>query len=308
VSSGYRGLIKRNMEKYQVAILMGVIAGFLDRWVMLRNDYRHYPTYPHGHLTHLALGFIAASLGAVAVPAIAKPDYVAVTFLVLAAQQFREIRNMERETLNKLEETKLVPRGQDYIEGIARVFEARNYLVIMTAFFTSLAVYVWRWESVFIVAPVLILISGKLMSGSYVGDIADVEEGCVHFDGSILKVDDVVIMNVGLPQTREKIMREGIGVIIKPQNDNARLSLHNPGQRMAIIHDVVSILGTKVDINETDLMPMARKQVDKGYLAFFIVANEPDVKFLIEIIKRVPVLETTRGTALNSFFGRKAAD
>ncbi|HBK52913.1 MAG TPA: hypothetical protein DDZ44_03100, partial [Syntrophomonas wolfei] len=62
-------------------------------------------------------------------PAIAKPDYVAVTFLALAAQQFREIRNMERETLSKLEESKLIPRGPDYIEGIARVFEARNYLV-----------------------------------------------------------------------------------------------------------------------------------------------------------------------------------
>ncbi len=296
------------MERYQVAILAGIIVGFLDRWVMLRNDYRHYPTYPHGHLTHLALGFIAASLGAVAVPAIAKPDYVAVTFLVLAAQQFREIRNMERETLNKLEETKLVPRGTDYIEGIARVFEARNYLVILTALLTSLAAYLFGWKSVLIVGPVLILISGRLMSGSYIGDIADVKEGKVYFEGAILKVNDVVIMNVGLPQTREKIMREGLGVIIKPKDDNARLSLHNPGQRMAIIHDVVSILGTKVDINETDLMPMARKQVDKGYLAFFIVANEPDIKFLMEIIKRVPVLETTRGTALSSFFGRKAAD
>jgi len=108
---------------------------------MLRSDYRHYPTYPHGQLIHLALGFIAASLGAVAVPAIMKPDYTAVTFLVLAAQQFRDVRNMERENLSKLEETKLIRRGNDYIEGIARVFEARNYLVIFTAFLTSLVVH-----------------------------------------------------------------------------------------------------------------------------------------------------------------------
>ena len=127
------------MEKYGLAILLGIVAGFLARWLMLRSDYRHYPTYPHGQLTHLALGFIAAGLGAVAIPAIAKPDYVAVTFLVLAAQQFRDVRNMERESLNHLEETKIIRRGSDYIEGIARVFEARNYLVIMTALVTSAA-------------------------------------------------------------------------------------------------------------------------------------------------------------------------
>ncbi|WP_414716318.1 YIEGIA domain-containing protein, partial [Syntrophomonas wolfei] len=34
-------------------------------------------------------------------------------------------------------------------------------------------------------------------------------------------------------------MREGMGIIIKPRDDNARLTLDAPGQRMAIIHDVV---------------------------------------------------------------------
>ncbi|MDD2586251.1 MAG: YIEGIA family protein [Syntrophomonadaceae bacterium] len=296
------------MDKYAIAILAGVVTGFIARWVMLRSDYRQYPTYPHGELTHLALGFIAASLGAVAVPAIAKPDYVAVTFLVLAAQQFRDVRNMERESLINLEETKLVSRGTDYIEGIARVFEARNYLVIFTALITSGVVYWLDWPYALITGPLCILASIKLMSGQHIGDIAELEPGEVHFEGSLLKIDDVVIMNVGLPETREKIIKEGMGVIIKPKNDNARLTLHSPGQRMAIIHDVVTILGTKVDINETELIPMARKQIDEGYLAFFLVANEPDYEYLVEIIKRVPVLESARGTTLSSFYGRKAAD
>ncbi|KUG04660.1 putative membrane protein [hydrocarbon metagenome] len=296
------------MEKYGIVIAAGIAAGSLNRWLLLRSDYRHYPTYPHGQLIHLALGFIAASLGAVAVPAIAKPDFVAVTFLVLAAQQFREVRNMERETLMKLEESKLISRGTDYIEGIARVFEARNYLVIMTALLTSGAVQMWGLKYAFIIGPVIIILTLRLMSGSFIGDIAEVKQGKVHFKGSLLMVEDVVIMNVGLPQTRNKIIEEGMGVIIKPIDDNARLNLDAPGQRKAIVHDVVSILGSKVDINETELMPMARKQVDKGYLAFFIVANEPDMEMLIEIIKRVPVLESTRGTTLFTYYGRKAAD
>lgn len=287
---------------------MGIVAGFVARWMMLRSDYRHYPTYPHGQLTHLALGFIAAGLGAVAIPAIAKPDYVAVTFLVLAAQQFRDVRNMERESLNRLEETKLIRRGSDYIEGIARVFEARNYLVIFTAMTSSAATFWLEWQYGLLFGAIAVILSIRLMSGSYVGDIAEIYAGEVHFKESILMVNDIVIMNVGLPATRKKILEEGMGVILKPKDDDARLTLDSPGQRMAIVHDVVSILGSKVEINETELMPMTRKHPDKGYLGLFIVANEPDLDYLMEIIRKVPVLESARGTALKSYFGRKAAD
>lgn len=296
------------MEEYLIVLLAAAGAGFLNRVVLLRSDYRQYPSYPHGHLTHLALGFIAASLGAVAVVAIAEPDYVAVTFLVLAAQQFREIRNMERETLSKLEETKIIPRGTDYIEGIARVFEARNYLVIFTALITGTVVQISSWPYALIAAPILIIASNKLMSGKVIGDIAEIKEAKISFEGAMLKVEDVFMMNVGLPQTREKIIEEGMAVIIKPKDDNARLTLDSPGQRMAIIHDVTAILGSKVDINEPELSPSARKHVDKGYLAFYLVANEPDINYMIEIIKRVPVIESSKGAALSSYFGRKAAD
>ncbi|MEG3070893.1 MAG: YIEGIA domain-containing protein [Candidatus Syntrophopropionicum ammoniitolerans] len=39
------------------------------------------------------------------------------TFLALAAQQFREIRNMERRTLESLERTELVKRGWITLRG-----------------------------------------------------------------------------------------------------------------------------------------------------------------------------------------------
>lgn len=296
------------MEHHLIAIAWGIAVGFVDRWLMLRNDQRNYPTYPHGHLTHLSLGFIAASLGAVAIPAIAQPDYVAVTFLVLAAQQFKDIREMERETLEHLEKTKLIPRGSDYIEGIARVFEARNYLVIITAMATSAMAY-WRgWPYALGAALLTIFFSLRFMRGSNIGDIAVVEHGQLHFEGSILKVNDVIMMNVGLPQTREKILKEGIGLIIKPKDDDARLTLDSPGQRMAIIHDLVSILGSKVDIGEEELKPLARKNADHGYLGLFMLANEPDLEFMKRVIQKVPVLESARGTTLKTFYGRKAAD
>ena len=115
-------------------IMLGVSFGVIARLMMLRTDYRQYPTYPHGRIIHISLGVIAAALGAVAVPAMYKKDFTAITFLTLAAQQFRDVRKMERDTLSQIDSMELVSRGTTYIEGIAMVFEGRNYLVILTAY------------------------------------------------------------------------------------------------------------------------------------------------------------------------------
>ncbi|MDW2798094.1 YIEGIA domain-containing protein, partial [Clostridium boliviensis] len=148
------------LELYTQAVIAGLVVGFLARIRMLRTDYRQYPTYPHGQVIHLSLGLIAAALGAVAVPALLDRDYTAVTFLTLAAQQFREVRNMERETLSKMDQMELVPRGGSYIEGIAMVFEGRNYLVIFSAFITSLAVIIGGWVSGTVAGMFMIWLSG----------------------------------------------------------------------------------------------------------------------------------------------------
>ena len=90
------------MEKYLLASIAGVVAGTIGRYYMLRSDYRQYPSYPHGVVTHMSLGLIAAVLGAVAIPALAEREFTAVTFLALAATQFRDIREIERKTLTKM--------------------------------------------------------------------------------------------------------------------------------------------------------------------------------------------------------------
>lgn len=126
------------MSEYTYSILLGIIIGTLTRVYMLRTDYRQYPTYLHGKIIHIALGFIAAGLGTLAVPSILEEDFTAVTFLTIAASQFREVRNMERNTLTEMDSYELVPRGKTYIEGIAIAFESRNYLVIFTSLLTTL--------------------------------------------------------------------------------------------------------------------------------------------------------------------------
>lgn len=297
------------MTQYGMTIGLGILFGTMARAYMLRSDYRQYPGYPHGFVTHMSMGFIAAALGSVALPAIVEKNYTAVTFLALAAQQFREIRNMERESLSALDEAELVPRGKDYIEGIARVFEARNYLVMVTALATSTTNYLTHWPQLSIVVGlVLIFITGKLMKGKVIGDIAVVKPAEISFDGPLLMVGDIGIMNVGLPKLRKKIISDGLGVLIYPKDDNARATLHNMGQRQAISNVATAILGTKKDIDVPEFTPMIRKNIDQGYVALFCVPAEKDIESLIAAVERVPVLESARRAPLKSKAGRIASD
>lgn len=297
------------LNEYGLTIGLGILMGTLARVYMLRSDYRQYPGYPHGFVTHLSLGFIASALGSVALPAIAEKDFAAVTFLALAGQQFREVRNMERESLAALEEAELVPRGHDYIEGIARVFEARNYLVMVTALATSSTHYFTGWPHLSIFAGIIFLVvSGRLMRGGVIGQIAVVKPGKLHFEGPLLKIDEIEIMNVGLPPMREKILADGLGIMIHPKDDNARATIHNMGQRQAIANVAVAVLGTKKDIDTPEFTPMVRKNIDTGSVALFCVPAEKDIESLIATVERVPVLESARRAPLKTKAGRIAAD
>ncbi|OUM89717.1 MAG: hypothetical protein BAA01_02855 [Bacillus thermozeamaize] len=280
------------MAPYQQAVLLGIVLGFLARVYMLRTDYRQYPTYPHGRIIHLALGFIAASLGAVAVPALAERDFTAVTFLTLAAQQFRDVRNMEREMLSKMDRDELVPRGASYIEGIAMVFEGRNYLVILTALLVSMFTYLFHpWMGV-VVGFFCLLLDRIFMSGKSIGHIAEIQEAPVHFKGALLYVGDIVIMNVGLSANQNLILEKGLGLILKPKNQDARITLSHLGQRQAILHDATTILGVYRDAGTPALVPMAKLDLEDGRVGIFLLPQDKNIEKAVQLIKRVPILES----------------
>ncbi len=294
-------------HQYLIAILLGFSAGVVARFCMLRSDYRNYPSYPHGYIIHLSLGAIAAILAALAVPALLEEELTAVTFLVLCAQQFRDIRSMERETLLHLEDQALVPRGADYIEGIAKVFESRNYLVMLVALIVSGTVVVADWRVGLVAAVLLVGISLLCMRGSYIGDLAHIQAGTLHFDKSLLYVDDIVLMNVGDPSAREKILQEGVGIVLQPYNADGRAVLNSLGQRQAILHDVSILAGNQLDVGEQEWTPMARKNMSTGVLGMFILPNQKDLDGIIAAVKRTPVLESAAQKPLSSAIGRKMA-
>ncbi|SEN24384.1 YIEGIA family protein [Paenibacillus sp. OV219] len=273
-------------------ILLGVAFGITARLSMLRSDYRQYPTYPHGRIIHIALGVIAAALGAVAVPAMYKKDFTAITFLTLAAQQFRDVRNMERETLTKIDSMELVSRGSTYIEGIAMVFEGRNYLVILSALLTSLASLSLGLPFGVIMGILSLLLVNRLKSGKSVSHIAKAEVAPVVVNGPDLLVGDIYMMNVGLKANQQLIAERGLGIILKPYNPNGKATLSNLGQRQAILFDLCTILGVHRDDGEPALVPLAKLDMRDGRLAIFLLPHELDPEKARAVVEKVPILES----------------
>ena len=188
--------------EYLPTLILATMGGFFARWYMLDRDYRQYPSYPQGWAIHLFLGFIGAMLGAILIPSIMEKEFAAVSFLLLAASQFREVRNVERMTLKNMEPTELVTRGAAYIEGIARVFEARNYLAIWTSFTVALVSELLAFDLVVRIlgaAAAGVITAGvlnHLMKGQSIKDIANVELAPIRFDGPLLLVENVTMINV----------------------------------------------------------------------------------------------------------------
>jgi hypothetical protein len=296
-----------DQNKHLIGVLLGIVFGIIARLLMLRTDYRQYPTYPHGRIIHISLGVIAAALGAVAVPALYNKDYTAITFLSLAAQQFRDVRKMERETLTKIDSMELVSRGSTYIEGIAMVFEGRNYLVIMSALLTSLFAVLFNVWIGILAGGVSLLLVEWLKSGKSISHIAEVVSAPVIIDGPDLLVDDIYIMNVGLKSNQQIIAERGIGYILKPINANSKVTLSNLGQRQAILYDLATIMGIYRDDGEPALIPMAKLDLKDGRLAIFLLPQERDQDKGKEVILRVPILESAVRMPTEAAVNKKGA-
>ncbi|MGL5642654.1 MAG: YIEGIA domain-containing protein, partial [Paraclostridium sp.] len=120
--------------------LIGMLIGILSRLITLKTDRKQYPTEPNMLVSQIVLSIIGSSLGAMLVPALIQKSYTSITFLSLAASQFRQVRHTKRKSLIDMENSLLVKRGEGYIEEIALTYEVRSYTCILTALTTS-AVY-----------------------------------------------------------------------------------------------------------------------------------------------------------------------
>lgn len=304
------------MFKYSFMILPAVIVGFLSRLSILKVDYKQYPSYPQGLVSHLTLGLIASSLGAVALPALIANEFSAVTFLALAAQQFRDVRNLERQSLDNIEITELVPRGTAYIEDIAKAFEARNYVTMIVSLTCSIIIFFLKnflnfTQTISIIIGVILsiivnLTLKKIISRKTIESIADVNIAKISFEGPLMKVNEAIIMNIGLPSAREIYLKSGIAVEIIPKDENAVVTLANIGQRQAILHNSTTLLGIRKDVDEPDFSPVARRDPETGKIYMSLIAMNRNEEALKESVKKTIVLESAKRKPLDTRTGRKA--
>jgi len=155
--------------------LAGVIAAVLVRVVvMILDRRRQFPTHPHGEIVHLFLGFVAAVLGALAVPALAAANYTAGVFLGLGASQFHTVRGLESGALKNYDKGDAVPRGPVYIEGLALAFEARNFLIFGVALVTSTVGMLVTWPVGFAVGVVSGLLGTRLFRTQALRSVCDI--------------------------------------------------------------------------------------------------------------------------------------
>ncbi|MGV2939894.1 YIEGIA family protein [Mesobacillus sp. LC4] len=278
-----------------VMIITAICVGTLARVLTIKEDFRQYPSYPNGYMIHLVTGFVASALGAVAIPALMTKNFVAVTFLTLAIQQFRDVRKSERESLKDVENTEYAYRGDAYIDGIAKTFEARNYFSLIVSFLTALTIQIVDSESKLInifsgiiVGAIGFYILKRFSKGKTIGDIAEVEEGKIEVKGSELFVDGIYVTNLlGSENAAKMFEKEGMAVVIFPHEEHFRIALDNFGQRQAALFEATRALGVK-------RYHFTRKEYEKGRIVVTLVPIIKDKDKLIEAVKKTPLLESTK--------------
>lgn len=280
-----------------ILIILATVMGTLARYLTLKIDYRQYPSHPNGSLIHMVIAFIAAAIGAVAIPAIKSNNYTAVTFLAIAIQHFRDVRKTERESLKDLECTEFTPRGEAYIDGIAKTFEARNYFSLIVALSTAATIEFVRYLGLtitfqtgigIIVGYVVFVGISRFSKGKTVGDIASVKPGVIEVRGSELYVDGVFVSNtLGTQNAQKMVQAEGLAVVIEPVEEHYRVTLDNFGQRKAMLFEATRSIGVK-------RYHYTRKDYESGKTIIVLVPLLPDAEKLINIVRHTPLLESVK--------------
>lgn len=301
------------MEGMDKIFFIALAIGMFSRVIMINLDQKQYPTQPNVLLSQIVLAFVSSALGALLVPALIERSYTSITFLSLAAEQFRKVRENRRNTLQNLEDTQLVKRGNSFIEEIASTYEIRNYTCIVTSFLTIGLYYIIVSEfnidttiSLVVSALAGIILScilKKLLTRKTIDDIADVKIVDISFvNTSVMKVGEQQgITNLGLESDRQRYLEKGIGIEIIPKDKsyiNAGI-LYDAGQRQAIVYNLYSRLGLLRDSNEPAFVPLPRRNPKKESIVIAYIPIEKDEEKVLEAVKSCPILSSARGKNLS---------
>lgn len=278
-------------------IITATFVGTMARIMLMKVDYRQYPNYPNAYLIHVVTGTLAAAIGAFIVPAIVEKQFTAVTFLALGIQHFRDVRKIERESLLDLEGEEYTKRGEAYIDGISKIFEARNYIALLVSFATGVTIQLFQslakvsiWIEIIsgTIVGIIVLQTLKIFTRRHrIEDIATVTEGKIQIKGSDLYVNGMFVSNLmGRKEAKEWFLKDGIAACINPNHEHYQIPLLNKGQRQAILFEVTRRLGQRKIYSVQD--------INSGKILIAIVPVIKNFDLLKETILLTPILETVK--------------
>ena len=292
-------------DVFRRAFIIALLLGILCRGLVLRVTDKQYPSRPQDYLEQIIISGLAAALGAIAFPALIYKEFSALTFFAVAIQQFQGISQEEKITIENIDNGEVVPKGAAYIEEISSTYESRSYISLFSSLAASVIyIYVARaYKLCFLPCTILAIIGASIVGlifkrylrrGS-IGDISDVVEAKINFDGPILKVNDVFINNIGLEDTRSKYLKDGIAIEIIPKNMKAYGIVSDLGQRQAILHNLYIHFGINKDVDEKDLLAITKIDLEKNTLVIPYLPLVKDMNELIKVVKSTPILEVAKG-------------
>lgn len=292
-------------DLFRRAFIVALFIGILCRGLVLRVTDKQYPSRPQDYLEQIIISGLSASLGAIAFPALIDKEFSALTFFAVAIQQFQGLSQEEKITIENIDNDEVVPKGAAYIEEISSTYESRSYISLFSSLVASV-IYIYcarAYKLTFLPCTILAAIGGvivgfifrRYLRRSSIGDIADVVEAKISFEGPILKVNDVFINNIGLEDTRSKYLKDGIAIEVIPKDLKAYGIISDLGQRQAMLHNLFIHLGINKDIDETDLLATTKINLEKNTLVIPYLPLVKDMDEVIKIIKSTPILEVSKG-------------
>ncbi len=292
-------------DLFRRSFIVALFIGVLCRGLVLRVTDKQYPSRPQDYLEQIIISGLSASLGAIAFPALIDKEFSALTFFAVAIQQFQGLSKEEKITIENIDNQEVVPKGAAYIEEIASTYESRSYISLFSALVASV-IYIYfarAYKLTFLPCTILAAIGGaivglifrKYLRRDSIGDIADVVEAKINFEGPILKVNDVFINNIGLEDTRSKYLKDGIAIEIIPKDLKAYGIISDLGQRQAMLHNLFIHFGINKDIDEKDLLATSKINLEKNTVVIPYLPLVKDMDELIKVIKSTPILEVSKG-------------
>ena len=296
-------------DLFRRAFIVALLIGVLCRGLVLRVTDKQYPSRPQDYLEQIIISGLSASLGAIAFPALIDKEFSALTFLAVGIQQFQGLSKQEKITLNNIDEDELVPKGVTYIEEIASTYEVRSYVSLFAALCSSIGYILVAkrfGENILIctaVAAILALIVGlifrRILRRNSINDIADIKEAKLYFDGPIMKVNDVVITNIGLKQTREKFLKGGIALEVVPKDEKDFGVINDLGQRDTIIYNIFIHTGIDRDIDEHDIVSTSKVDLKTKSVLIVFMPILNDMELIKQVAGSTPILEAAKGKQSN---------